>query len=240
MTRQQIILCALGAFAGLLGLPGAASSNDYTVGRWVWAGQSPDARRSSEQLYVYQGIFRAEGLPRYEFRGPKPRLMKGDKTPIVLTYRLQALVPPGMVEARYRAHAQAWRRRGSNVAGLQIDYDCPTARLPEYARWLEALGRQIEGGAELSITGLGDWLVSAQPNHLKNLSQQAAFIAFMMYHGRKALDPIEPFAVALARANFPFKLGLFQNQSSWPQLRKVRDAPGYRGDIFFVIGKEDE
>ncbi len=47
---------------------------------------------------------------------------------------------------------------GVKWPGLQLDYDCPTERLEEYAHLLDAMRSGLPKGAELSITALPDWL----------------------------------------------------------------------------------
>lgn len=53
------------------------------------------------------------------------------------------------------------RAAGIEPAGLQIDCDCPTSRLADYADWLRAL-RAAAGDTRLSITTLPTWLGSAE------------------------------------------------------------------------------
>lgn len=48
---------------------------------------------------------------------------------------------------------------GQALAGIEIDHDCGTARLPAYAHFLGRL-RQALGGLQLSITALPAWLSS--------------------------------------------------------------------------------
>ncbi|WP_186455659.1 DUF3142 domain-containing protein [Nitrospirillum pindoramense] len=75
------------------------------------------------------------------------RLTEGDPAPLVTT----AL-----------ASLERWREAGVGVAGLEIDHDCPTARLPFYARFLTDLRAQLKDrgltGTRLSITALPTWL----------------------------------------------------------------------------------
>jgi hypothetical protein len=48
-------------------------------------------------------------------------------------------------------------RRRITAAGLQIDFDCPSGRLRDYATWLAVLRTHLPRGARLSITALLDW-----------------------------------------------------------------------------------
>jgi hypothetical protein len=54
-----------------------------------------------------------------------------------------------------------WREHGLNLAGMEVDHDCATARLPAYAHFLAALHARMNSGERLSITALPTWLGSA-------------------------------------------------------------------------------
>jgi hypothetical protein len=43
------------------------------------------------------------------------------------------------------------------IIGLQIDYDSPTSRLNQYAKFLEEIHSELPSGSLLSITALLDW-----------------------------------------------------------------------------------
>jgi hypothetical protein len=46
------------------------------------------------------------------------------------------------------------------LAAVEIDYDCPTSKLPVYTRFLAALRTQLPGSIALSITALPTWMSS--------------------------------------------------------------------------------
>jgi hypothetical protein len=48
------------------------------------------------------------------------------------------------------------------LAGVEIDYDCPTARLATYARFLAALRSRLPPALKLSITALPTWMTSSE------------------------------------------------------------------------------
>jgi hypothetical protein len=204
-------------------------------GLWVWSGQLPRTLEGVDTLYMLQGHFWNERGYRYEFQGPPPQELSKKGISLVLTYRLQFKIPPEMVASRYRAHARAWRRQGAVVKGIQIDYDSPTAKLPNYSLWIARLRHSLESEAEVSVTGLGDWLVSASPKDLLSLAQRTDFIAFMMYHGRHSLDPVAPYLAALRDKQITFKLGLLTSQKAEAKFESVQTARGYLGDIYYVL-----
>ncbi|SDG74682.1 Protein of unknown function [Dyella sp. 333MFSha] len=53
------------------------------------------------------------------------------------------------------------RETTATAAGVEIDYDCPTARLPAYASFLRHLKGEL-GGVPLSITALPTWIGSPE------------------------------------------------------------------------------
>ena len=53
-----------------------------------------------------------------------------------------------------------WHDAAAPIAGIEIDHDCATARLPAYARFLATLHAELGGTTSLSITALPTWLGS--------------------------------------------------------------------------------
>lgn len=72
--------------------------------------------------------------------------------------RLERLnqVAPALID---RALAR-WEADGLRPAGLEIDFDCPRARLAQYTRLLTELRARLPHGMSLSVTALPDWLRS--------------------------------------------------------------------------------
>ena len=55
---------------------------------------------------------------------------------------------------------------GASLAGVEIDYDCPTSKLPAYARFLAELRSRLARRIALSITALPTWMNSAELERL--------------------------------------------------------------------------
>ncbi len=233
MACRAILVMAL--VFGVLGARSTDVEPRHTTDTWIWAGISPHSPDARGTLYVFQGHIRNRGNG-YAFsqEGPYPQPIPSSSSKIVLTYRLDRLVPPEALIRLFRQHRRAWERHGVVVSGLQIDYDCPTARLTAYAEWLDGLNALLSDADALSISGLGDWLTSAPEQELRRLARATDFIAFMMYHNRAGLWPLEPYVRKMERLNFPFRLGLLKNQVAQEEFKLTRRAPGYRGDIVFL------
>jgi hypothetical protein len=79
--------------------------------------------------------------------------------PVVIVIRIDgrlAAFDEATLLSRVLTIARAW----PGAAGVEIDYDCPTARLPAYTAFLKRLKPEL-GGTPLSITALPTWLTSA-------------------------------------------------------------------------------
>ncbi|GMU94368.1 MAG: hypothetical protein AMXMBFR4_34260 [Candidatus Hydrogenedentota bacterium] len=63
----------------------------------------------------------------------------------------------GFVAQTFRGVADEARAGGVTVAGVQLDYDCPTSKLGAYADLIGALHNDL-AGHDLSITALPTWL----------------------------------------------------------------------------------
>jgi len=54
-----------------------------------------------------------------------------------------------------------WRSAGLDLSGIEIDHDCATAALDDYASWLRELRGAMPSELKLSITALPSWLDSS-------------------------------------------------------------------------------
>ncbi len=94
---------------------------------------------------------------------PERKALQASGKPVVLVVRIDGQLAhwdESALLADTRALWQDWQGSGVRVAGLEIDHDCSTARLAEYARYLADL-RPMLNGSMLSITALPAWMSSA-------------------------------------------------------------------------------
>ncbi len=112
---------------------------------------------------VLAAEMRADGV--WFEAAPDLAALAASQRPVVLVLRLDGRVndlPPDQIIARATATLAAWRSAGIRLAGLEIDYDCATSRLPAYAALLAGLKARLEPGVPLSITALPTWLNSPE------------------------------------------------------------------------------
>ncbi|WP_166928065.1 DUF3142 domain-containing protein [Asaia sp. As-1742] len=74
-----------------------------------------------------------------------------------LSGRIEALDPVQTGQHIEQVLAR-WQTLGLTPEGIEIDHDCPTARLGDYATWLDALHRRLSGRYRLTITALPSWI----------------------------------------------------------------------------------
>ena len=224
------------AYAGLSQIntprPGKTPCED---GIWAWRPSAISKLRETDTPHIFQGLFSiADNEEIYQFQGVRPSQVQRSECDLVLTYRLEDLVPAEMITARYRVHRKVWQKKGNRVAGLQIDFDSPSARLESYATWLRDLRSTLPSDTSFSITGLPDWLVSAPENDLQSVALQTDFIAFMMYQGITPVRDPSPYYAALRSSNLQFKIGLLPTQVKDQYIAQIRDLPGFIGTFIFI------
>ncbi len=103
------------------------------------------------------------------------------------------------------------RRSDPAVAGIEIDHDCATARLEEYARFLAALRGRLPRSLPIAITALPAWLdspllkaVIAQADEIELQVHAVENPRMELFNRRQALDWIDRFA----RLGRPFRVSL--------------------------------
>ncbi|HEY0232874.1 MAG TPA: DUF3142 domain-containing protein [Dokdonella sp.] len=90
-----------------------------------------------------------------------PRAFAHDQRTLTAVIRYDgAGVPPDIAALRLLLDETLarWRRAGASFAAVEIDYDCGSARLADYAQRLRALRAALPAGVRLSITALPAWL----------------------------------------------------------------------------------
>src|SRR5258708_3193414 len=80
--------------------------------------------------------------------------------PIVGVIRIDGRLDEGRISALLDQIVSRVEALGANLAGAEIDYDCPTSKLPAHAPFLPELRSRLARGIPLSITALPTWMNS--------------------------------------------------------------------------------
>lgn len=156
--------------------PTAALTNTIYVWNRAWSGavcDAADCAAKTGDLWLLCGECTvAHGALAAQAVRPAWEELESGGGPVTLVVRADVSLAQFLAEDR--GHAQsaadffaefvaqqrvAAECAGVDVAGVQMDYDCPTARLDDYAALAKALAGKVTP-AKFSITALPDWLRS--------------------------------------------------------------------------------
>lgn len=167
--RHMAFLALLAAFLsgcspGLSGKPGTAPA--WKTGFWLWSASDVEAAAAGvhpfDVLYVQIGRIDSYYKNSVSWRWPVPMPPAAEYWAL---WRYDGQARPA--EAQIAVIASDFQKRqaeaaaqGNIVVGIQLDYDCPTDDLPEYASFLEIVRKALPEGTRISITALLDWFRS--------------------------------------------------------------------------------
>jgi len=166
--RLQLAFVAALSF-GLSGCAISQSSPRQTwqTGFWLWEGYHaapPWKGDPLDAIFLQVGRMgaRQRGQPYWASADPgiPDNLPPAREYWLVFRYEQQGLpdpdIAPDVADAVTDLRLAAQRQQ-LKVAGIQLDIDCPTARLHDYARLIHSLREHIPGEYQISITALLDW-----------------------------------------------------------------------------------
>lgn len=222
--RLAWLLLAAGV-AACAGRP-AALPNDAYVWQRQWTPALvralSDDGQSVREWRVLAGEVDAQG--RWRLFAPDWRALAASGKPVVAVLRIDGQLQQwdeAALLADVRAVLAAWRRRGLVFAGVEIDHDCATARLPAYAHFLQALHPLLRPGERLSITALPTWLDSPALDALLAQADEAVLQVHAVQSPRAGLfDPAKARAWLDAfarRTHKPWRVALpaYGTRVSW-------------------------
>ena len=139
-----------------------------------------------------------------------------------------------------------WREAGVEVAGVEIDHDCATAALADYATWLV---RARVPGVRWSITALPTWTGSAALARViaavdEVVLQVHAIRAPTIFEPHQARRWVDAFATAMAGRPFRVAVPTYRVELGEAEPRMVAGfvhelagaaVPGLRGIVWFRL-----
>lgn len=106
--------------------------------------------------------------------------------------RIDAMVDRIVERTGIASAAIATWRPGAKLAGIEIDYDCPTSKLPIYARFLAQLRTRLGQAIGLSITALPTWMNSTELEGLTRDLDEVVLQVHAVDDPRRGLfDPVQ-------------------------------------------------
>jgi hypothetical protein len=136
--------------------------------------------------------------------------------PLRAVLRMEGTRPraePEALAAQISAIVERWRAAGLRVEGVEVDHDCGTAGLDEYAIWLRRFRERLDASGRLSITALPSWLTApAALAELRDVADESVLQVHALDARRQRLIDVDEalhWAQAWqAQAARPFRLAL--------------------------------
>jgi len=203
---------------------------------WLWAGVKPQpAMNTAEELYILAGEVRGDRAPHIVAQRSATPRVKGQKVWIV--YRAQTIAWDDTVTDHVMARIEAWRRAGSDIAGLQIDFDAGTRNLHHYAAFLSGIRSRLPDRYRLSVTGLLDWSANGDPTGLDALAGVVDEVVLQIYQGRRVIAGYQAYLAKLGRMRVPFRIGLLQG-GDWQPPAALEGNSLFKGYVVFLLNEK--
>lgn len=243
MRHWVLSLCLLSALVGCQRTP-APLDHDAYVWQRVWTPAVNQAIRDSAAAIHQWRVLAAQTdvhgrLQR--FSPDRSALMASDR-PVVLVVRIDGQLSHWDEAALLRdtlALWHDWQGSGVPLAGLEIDHDCASARLPAYARFLAELHAALPPETMLSITALPTWLSSADlPKVLAQVDQSVLQVHAVrdpragLFDAALALHWVREYA---GRSDKPFRVALpdYGSRVSWDARGRLADVQSEAATLDF-------
>ncbi|WP_370539496.1 DUF3142 domain-containing protein [Achromobacter sp. UMC46] len=188
------------------GKPAPDLPNDAYVWQRRWTPAVQEALSASADAVRAWRVLIAEMSAdgRWFDAAPDLAALVAARRPVIMVWRLDGRVDALNVEdtaARIATASHAWRAAGITPAGVEIDYDCATSKLPAYRKFLTALKSRMGSDSALSITALPTWLNSPELDALLNVPDEAVLQVHAvlnptqgLFDGKRAQSWLDAFA----------------------------------------------
>jgi hypothetical protein len=139
--------------------------NDVYVWQRHWTPAVRTALAQSQDVFAGVRVLVAQAGrgDRWATSDVRPRDFARDRRPLIAVVRYDGVGRPPDVEkldAFLLDLLERWRAAGHPFAGVEVDYDCGTKSLADYAQRLRELRRILPPGVALSVTALPAWIGS--------------------------------------------------------------------------------
>jgi hypothetical protein len=160
-----------------------------------WSPAVGAAMQASDQLVGGWRVLAAEltAQRQWKIANPDWQALKTTQHAIVMVVRLDGQTESlnDATHARINDLVARWRQQGIPVAGVEIDYDCPTSQLPAYRNFLTGLRQSLDRDTTLSITALPTWLNSPELGKLLAVADESVLQVHAVMNPRQGLFDAE-------------------------------------------------
>lgn len=160
--------------------PTATPPLDQQVYIWQrqWTTHHGTALQRSHSTFSHLRILAAQAHPTEGWIKANVDLqrLRQDQRPIIAVIRLDGQLTQlhhAELRQQIRQLLQTWQQQSLNLVGLEIDYDCASAKLAGYVEFLRQLRQELPDGLSLSITALPAWLDQPALTQLRQLTDHS-------------------------------------------------------------------
>ena len=142
-----VVLCSV--LVAACGKTDPALDNDAYVWQRRWTPAVTAAMTDSADLVRAWRVLAADVAPDGKWSDATPALpaLAAAGRPAIMVLRFDGRVDglrDAEIHARIAALRDSWQRAGIALAGVEIDYDCATSKLPAYTRFLAGLRARLD------------------------------------------------------------------------------------------------
>jgi len=156
------ILCLLLLVLGACQRAAAPWPHEAYVWQRHWDGELREALAASADTFAAFRVLAAETARDGSLQPIVPDLaaLARERRPVTAVLRLDGSDPPpdaAALNAQMAAIVRDWRAAGVALVGIELDHDCASARLGDYARLVAAVRHELPSDLRLSVTALPTW-----------------------------------------------------------------------------------
>ena len=171
-----LLVCLVGLSQSTLqtGVPSVPLPHDAYIWQRAWTPRLVAAAERSAELVRTWRVLLAEADKNGGWvKVAVPwQALRATGRPVVAVVRIDGRLDEARMPALLERISAVLEGPSGTIAGLEIDYDCPTSKLAGYTRFLAALKNRLPASLKLSITALPTWMTSGQLEQLtRNLDE---------------------------------------------------------------------
>jgi len=163
MRRALPILCLVVLVLSACQRAAAPWPHEAYAWQRHWDDSLRDALASGTDTFAGFRVLAAESARdgRLQALAPDLAALARSRRPVTAVLRLDGSDPPpdaAALNARIAAIARDWRAAGVALVRIELDHDCASARLGDYARLVAAVRAALPSDLSLSLTALPTWI----------------------------------------------------------------------------------
>lgn len=201
MSTIHLLRCALLLGIALLGGCEQSGAPPLDQHLYIWQRQwtpaHAEALAQSRNGFSTLRVLALQNHPQAGWRRAQidSVLLKADARPLIAVVRLDGQLKQldaGDSIKQILQVAADWQAQGLVLAGVEIDHDAGTAKLPAYRQFLQDLRAALPSSLKLSITALPAWLDSPQlPGLLAQVDSSVLQVHAVSDPQRGLFDPVQ-------------------------------------------------